>query len=144
MKIQKFINSNPLVKIFIGGQAVNRNFNVQLSKWDLSLIQALILVAIFFEEDKSTTPGHLAKTFSATKSNMSHIISNLQEKKLVSRKSQHADQRIQSICLTKEGEKICLQLISLFDRHQRGVEEMMGDRDLNKFMTQLHQFIELA
>jgi DNA-binding MarR family transcriptional regulator len=130
MRINKFLEESPLFNLAVTYNEVIGDFQTRLSKEGVHFLESLILTALFFEE-KAVRPTELARTFQATKSNMSHSLRSLERKGLIERKTDNNDARAYYFSLTKEGKKISTRLIKVFDSTENRLEAAFGQRKIN-------------
>lgn len=137
MKIETFLDQYPPYFLVTTIHELLKKTNSDLMRFSLTFIQSMVLVSFYFEEDKKTTPQKLTKSFGMTKSNLSHVLADLEEKKLILRKINLEDKRKFDLTLTKKGEEISLKLISYFDKSQRHFENQLGEKELGKMKKNL-------
>lgn len=84
-------------------QKLSRYYNQRLSKYDLSVPKALLLLEI--APDTGRTPGFLAHSLDLENSSMTGLLDRLEKKGLIQRKPNPNDRRGFLIFLTPEGVK---------------------------------------
>ena len=132
MKIQKFINSSLILAIGANYDTVWRDLNTKLKEENCNLLQAMILVSIFFEQNEEVTPSVLANILGTTRGNVSHCISHLEKRGCLRRSLSESDARSYKLILKPEGKKVALRLIQVID----GLEDYF-ERQLGKQAVQL-------
>jgi DNA-binding MarR family transcriptional regulator len=141
MRIQKFLEESPLFNLHITYDEILGDFQKRLAHENVHFLQALVLTGLFFEE-KAMRPTELAKTFSASKSNLSHALRDLERKGLVERQSHSKDARAYFFNLTREGKKRVPKLIKLFDSTETKIESALPAKKINsslKFFRQIYR-----
>jgi DNA-binding MarR family transcriptional regulator len=126
MRIDAFLEQSPIFAV----NRASRKFDFftvrALGADGLSFLEGLVLAAIFFEEPKTVKPSQLAETFSTTRGNVSHCLSSLEAKGLLSRKIDPADARAYQLILKPQGRKCALRVIRAYDQLQRAFEKGIG------------------
>lgn len=130
MKIETYLRQSPLFEISWAARKFETHLAQQLGHGTVGLLEALVLVSIFFEKPLTVTPSCLAETFSTTRGNISHCISSLEAKGLVGRKIDPEDARAFRLLLKPQGKKIAMQLIRTLDRMQASFERTIGAKEL--------------
>ncbi|MFC6644912.1 MarR family winged helix-turn-helix transcriptional regulator [Granulicella cerasi] len=98
----------------------------------LSLLEALVLSALFFESAVPVKPSQLAETFDTTRSNVSHCISSLEARGFVQRKVDPADARAYHLVLKPQGRKVAVRVIGAMDKLQNHFEQQVGRDSLRR------------
>lgn len=130
MRMIKFLEESPLFNLSVTYNEVIGDFQTRLSSEGVHFLESLILTSLFFEE-RPVRPTELARTFQATKSNMSHALRTLEKKGLIDRKTDDGDARAYFFSLTKEGRKRSQRLIKIFDTTENRLETAFGQRKIN-------------
>ncbi|AFY01225.1 MarR family winged helix-turn-helix transcriptional regulator [Bdellovibrio bacteriovorus] len=133
MKIEKFLNQNPSFQIVVAGNAIFQKVSEGLAGHELGMMDALILVAIFFENDKAARPTQLKEAFGIPKANVSHSIRALEKKKLLKRSIHDSDARGYVLDLTPKGARTAVEVISYFDKLQGRIERKCDAKSLDSF-----------
>lgn len=115
LKIHKFFDESASISLITNGLRLQRELNTSLLKYGVNLNQSLILLAIFFEPDKSLRATELFGLIPTTKGNISHCTSFLENEKMISRKTVNGDLRGFEFSLTAKGNKLCVSLVKFFD-----------------------------
>nr|BDT27116.1 MarR family winged helix-turn-helix transcriptional regulator [Bacteriovorax sp. HI3] len=136
-KLDKFITESATISLISNGMRLQKELNLALKDFGLNLNQSLILLAIFFEPEKTIRFNELSEIIPTTKGNISHCTSFLEEKKLITRQLVDNDLRGYSYSLTAKGSKLSLSLIKFFD----GIE---NDCDKKFSQTKIKDFIGMA
>jgi len=126
VKIQNYIDQSPAFALNLASNLVMTRVNAFLKKEKVNLLQGLTLTALFFEGTDEITPSALAKTLQTTRTNMSHILSELESRGWIKRVLDEKDSRRFHIRLKPEGRKKALQLIRLYDEIQESFEKQLG------------------
>jgi DNA-binding MarR family transcriptional regulator len=143
MKITKFLDLNPSYVIVEVGLSIEAKINLYLKDFELGFMAALVLLSIFFEDEKISNPGTIQKTFKRSKGNISHILSHLEAKKYISRKVPIEDKRKCYVLLTEKGIKVCCKLVSFFDKMQNNFEQQFSESKLKNIIQDIEK-INLA
>lgn len=130
MRIDAFLRESPMFAVHCAARRFNALANQALATDDLSFLEGLLLVAIFFEAPKQIKPSQLAETLATTRGNISHSISSLEGKGLLQRKIDPADARAYLLTLKPSGKKAAFRVISAFDGMQRAFEKEVGKGEL--------------
>ncbi len=110
---------------------------VVLEGEELSVFEAMVLAAIFFEKRGEIKPSELAEAFQTTRGNVSHCISSLEAKGLVERRIDPEDARGIQLVLKPVGRRRAVRVVGILDRMQRQLEEAIGGETLELMLKQL-------
>lgn len=132
LKINEFFSQSPLLATIITGINLQKKINAELSKYDLNLFSSMIVVAIFFEREKTIRPSYLYDLLPLTKGNVSHMTSALEEKKLIQRYMSANDLRGFDFKLTQKGEKLALNLIRFFNDKEDQIDRKISRNEMKK------------
>jgi DNA-binding MarR family transcriptional regulator len=143
MKIQEFLRQSPTMRILAAAREMEIAMRDILSGESLNLLQALVLVSLFFEEGTESRPSELHETFSTTKSHISHCISRLEELGFVKRSPEMKDRRACRVRLTAKGSEACRDLIRYFDRLQAASESALTPISLSTFLEALDTLVSV-
>ncbi|PWU15048.1 MAG: MarR family transcriptional regulator [Bdellovibrio sp.] len=130
MKIDKFLAESPLFNLSLAYTEIIGDFQSRLAREGVHFLEALVVTGLFFE-DRPVQPTELARTFSATRSNMSHTLRSLERKGLVTRKVSDEDARAYFFSLTKGGQKLSAKLIKIFDGVENNLDENFAAKEFN-------------
>jgi DNA-binding MarR family transcriptional regulator len=111
VRIREFISKSYIFAIAHGYDVVWRKFNGRLKARGCNINEALVLIALFFEEDKQANPSAIAATLRTSRGNVSHCLANLERQKYVRRALSERDARRLSVHLTAAGTKLAQTLI---------------------------------
>jgi DNA-binding MarR family transcriptional regulator len=126
MRIDAFLNQSPIFAVNRASRKFD-SFAAHARGTDgLNFLEGLVLAATFFEEPKPVKPSQLAEAFSTTRGNVSHCLSSLEGKGLLSRKIDPADARAYQVVLKPQGRKCALRVIRAYDQLQREFEKEIG------------------
>jgi len=123
---------------------MDASLNLILQDEEVTLFEALVLAAIFFEKRGEIKPSALAEAFQTTRGNVSHCISSLEAKGLVKRKIDAHDARALQLVLLPAGRKRAVRVVGILDRMQRHFEESVGVAKLEAMLTQMSVVEELC
>lgn len=143
MKIIRFLKQSPDYQLHLAGKRAARSLNQELTPFDLTMTQSLILVALYFEKDRHASFEGLAQALEMTKGGLSQHLSELEARGWVKRISQKSDRRSSQVSLKAAGEALCVYLIRIFDGHQRKLEVQFGEKKLKKFLLTLNELSPL-
>lgn len=143
MKIKNYLNSSPLVAINYAYEKTIPKINKHLKKNNLNLLQSLVLISLFFDEQTDIKPSQLAEVFQTSRGNISHIISNLEYKGLVKRVLDSNDARSYKIIIKQEGKKKAISLIKLFDQIQNHFEAELSASDCKKSVSNIKKIVDI-
>ena len=126
MKITQYVNNSLLLAIGSGYDTVWRDLNLRLKKEDCNLLQALILISIFFEQSDAVNPSGLAEIFRTTRGNISHCVSHLERRGFLKRALDEGDARRYRLLIKPEGRKTALRLMRVIDELENYFEKQLG------------------
>lgn len=126
MKIRKFVHESPLVGIMAAQLQLNRVLVKRFSAIDLSYLEAMVLVTIFFEGNRKIGPSEIARSLFYPLPRVSTAISNLQSNGLITRALLDDDSRKYSIALSSKGKNKASKAVGIFDSLQGSIEESLG------------------
>jgi DNA-binding MarR family transcriptional regulator len=138
MKIETYLRQSPLFEISWAARKFESHLAQQLGHVG-GLLEALVLVSIFFEKPLTVSPSCLAEAFSTTRGNISHCISSLEAKGLLGRKIDPRDARAYRLLLKPPGKKIAMQLIRTLDQLQACFEKTIGATELESALKVVRQ-----
>src|ERR1700733_15174176 len=126
MRIESFLRQSPVFQVNRMARRMDASLNLMLKDEELSVFEALVLAAIFFEKRGTTKPSEPAEAFQPTRGNVSHCISSLEAKGLVERKIDPEDARAYHLALKPFGKKAAMRVIGALDKVQREFEKKIG------------------
>ncbi len=136
MRIESFLRQSPVVQIGRSARKVETALNHILEEEEVTLFEALLLTALFFEK-KGVKPSALAEVFETTRGNVSHGVSSLEAKGLVKRRVDPGDARALQIMLLPQGRRRAVRVAGILDRMQRQLEQMAGVKEIQTMIRQL-------
>jgi len=137
MRIEAYLSESPMFTVKRAAHHFDRVAAAAFSADDLSFMEGLLLAAIFFEAPRPIKPSLLAETFATTRGNISHAISSLEAKGLVTRRIDPADARGTLLALKPAGKRSAVRTIAAFDRLQRGFEQKLGKSGLKNVLESI-------
>jgi DNA-binding MarR family transcriptional regulator len=151
MQIREYVKKSLLFAIAANYDAVWRDFNARLRKEHCNFLEAMILIALFFEtrEMRKTgtdaaplapvrvRPAVLASIFGTTRANLSHGITRLERTGLLKRLLVEGDARGYELVLKPDGKRAALRLIEAVDRLERHFESELGAGEVEGAITKL-------
>lgn len=144
MKIQRYLDSSPVFRVMSASETIRKKLNRRLGESELGFLPALILVSLFFEEDRAAQPALLHRTFGTTKGNISHCLAHLEERRMIKRVAHPRDRRISRVVLTPSGATLCAKLIGYFDAIQSEFEIAFSPGDARQFLDGLAKLSRLG
>jgi DNA-binding MarR family transcriptional regulator len=135
LKIEKFFNESATISLVTNGLRIQKEINSSLAKFGLNLNQALIMLAIFFEPEKTIRSYELMNLIPTTKGNISHCTSFLEEQNHIMRKNVEGDLRGYEFSLTPKGSKLTISLIKFFDSVEAECDKKFSAVRLKEFIS---------
>jgi DNA-binding MarR family transcriptional regulator len=126
MKIEKFIDGSLILAIGANYDTVWRDLNAKLKDENCNLLQAIILISLFFEQSEDVTPSTLASVLGTTRGNVSHCVSHLERNGYLRRALNDDDARSYRLIMKPEGKKVAVRLIKIIDGLESYFEERLG------------------
>jgi DNA-binding MarR family transcriptional regulator len=142
MKIKSYVQNSLLLAIGTSYDTIWRDLNFKLKKEDCNLLQAVILISLFFEESDSVTPSVLAEIFHTTRGNVSHCISHLEKRGWIKRQLDEKDARSYRLILKAEGKKAATRLIKIIDDIETFFEIDFGKQNVRNTISALWRIEE--
>jgi DNA-binding MarR family transcriptional regulator len=142
MKISKYLEQSPVFVLGITSDSIFRDLNARLKAEEVSFLQGLILVTVFFERPGAVGPSELSQCFQASASNVSHCLSYLESRRWVRRTLHPGDARRYQIAIRGEGEKKAARLIEIFDVLQGRFERRLSAGALKRAVDALETLRE--
>ena len=144
MRIDAFLRQSPIVQTSRAARKMEASLNLLLRDEGVSVFEALVLAAIFFEKRGEIKPSALAESFETTRGNVSHCISSLEAKGLVERQIDPNDARAVQLLLKPQGRKRAVRVMGILDRMQRRFEDGVGAQKLEAMLAQMASVEELC
>ena len=144
MRIEAFLEQSPVFQTSRIARRVEASLNLTLRDEELTLFEALMLAAIFFEEKGGIKPSELSETFQTTRGNVSHCVSSLEAKGLVRRRIDSEDARSFRLVLQPVGKRRAVRVVGIFDRMQAHFEKSVGVTKLAGMLEQMRAVEELC
>jgi DNA-binding MarR family transcriptional regulator len=144
MRIETFLKQSPVFQVSRIARRMDASLNLLLQNEEVTVFEAMILAAIFFEKRGEIKPSALAEAFQTTRGNVSHCISSLEAKGLVKRRIDAEDARALQLVLQPAGRKRAVRVVGILDRMQRHFEEKMGVSKLETMLEHLHSVEDLC
>ena len=132
MRIEAFLEQSPLFELSRAARNVERHIGRIFQAEGLHLLEALVLVAAFFEAPEPVRPSRLAETLHTTRGNVSHCVAALEAKGFILRRIDPEDARSFHLVVRPQGKKCAMQVIRTFDRMQRDFEKRIGSAELRE------------
>jgi DNA-binding MarR family transcriptional regulator len=144
VKIGNFLKQSPLFAITKAARTLEASLNRALRTEEVTFLQGLTLVAVFFESPAMASPSQLAESFSTTRGNMSHCLSALEARGLVKRQIDPDDARVMRIAIRPEGKKRAMRLIRVFDGIQNRLEREFGAKGVSQTLANIARIETLS
>jgi DNA-binding MarR family transcriptional regulator len=132
MRIEAFLRQSPLFEISRATRNFERHIGRIFQAEGLNLLEALVLVAVFFETPEPARPSRLADTLSTTRGNVSQCVAALEAKGFILRRIDPDDARSFHLVLRPQGKKCAMQVIRTLDRMQKDFEKGIGAEELRE------------
>jgi DNA-binding MarR family transcriptional regulator len=113
MRIDAFLRQSPIVQTSRAARKMEASLNLVLQEEGVSVFEALMLAAIFFEKRGEIKPSALAESFETTRGNVSHCISSLEAKGLVARQIDPNDARAVQLLLKPQGRRRVVRVMGI-------------------------------
>jgi DNA-binding MarR family transcriptional regulator len=137
MRIDAFLRQSPIVQTSRAARTMEASLNLVLQEEGVSVFEALMLAAIFFEKRGEIKPSALAESFETTRGNVRHCISSLEAKGLVARQIDPNDARAVQLLLKPQGRRRVVRVMGILDHMQRRFEDEVGADKLAAMMAQM-------
>jgi DNA-binding MarR family transcriptional regulator len=144
MRIESFLKQSPIFQANRMARRMDAALAEVLKEEVLSVFEAMVLVAIFFEKRGEIKPSELAVAFQTTRGNVSHCVSSLEAKGMVERRIDPEDARGFQLMLKPAGRRRAVRVVGILDRIQRQLEEAVGVATLESMLKQLGKVEELC
>jgi DNA-binding MarR family transcriptional regulator len=144
MRIEAFLKESPVFQASRIARRMEGSLNALLKEEGVTLFEALVLAAVFFEKRGEIKPSALADAFETTRGNVSHCISSLEAKGLVERRIDPDDARAMRLMLRPQGKKRAVRVVGILDRMQRRFEDGVGATKLQGMLMQLGTVEEIC
>jgi DNA-binding MarR family transcriptional regulator len=144
MRIESFLKQSPIFQANRMARRMDAALAEILTGEELSVFEAMALVAIFFEKRGEIKPSELAVAFQTTRGNVSHCVSSLEAKGLVERRIDPDDARGFQLMLKPSGRRRAVRVVGILDGIQRQLEETVGVATLESMLRQLGKVEELC
>jgi DNA-binding MarR family transcriptional regulator len=140
MRISKYLALSPVFELNAAFELILGRVNRELKEDGLTFLQGLVLTALFFEQSDAVRPSELSRILSTSRSNMSHILSALEDKGWIKRNLNRQDAREFFISLKPEGKKKATTLIKYFNSLQEKFEAKLGEAQTRRGVLQIKKF----
>ena len=135
MRIETYLKQSPVYQIHRAARILTASMGRLLADRQVNLLEALVLVSVFFEDPRPVQPSRLAETFSTTRGNISHCVSGLEAKGLLRRQIDPEDSRAFHLALKPQGRKCAMELIRVLDHLQRQLERRIGTNEIDTALS---------
>jgi DNA-binding MarR family transcriptional regulator len=144
MRIETFLRQSPVFQANRIARRMEASLNLVLDEEGVTVFEALMLAAIFFEKRGEIKPSALAEAFQTTRGNVSHCVSSLEAKGLVQRRIDPEDARAVQLLLRPLGRRRAVRVVGILDRMQRRLEDGIGAAKLQGMLGQMCAVEELC
>ena len=144
MRIEAFLSQSPIVQTSRIARRMEASLNLVLHDEEVTMFEALVLAAIFFEKLGQIKPSALAETFQTTRGNVSHCVSSLEAKGLVRRRIDPEDARAFQLVLLPAGKKRAARVVGILDQMQLRFEEAVGVAKLAAMVREMEAVEEMC
>jgi DNA-binding MarR family transcriptional regulator len=144
MRIEAFLELSPLFEIYRASRKLDAELLRILGPSETTFFEALVLVAILFEEPRAAKPSHLAETFSTGRGNISNCLSSLEARGLLKRRIDPEDGRSIQLILKPQGRRCAMQAVRTFDQMQKQFEKKIGMAQLKAALHVVRQVEQLC
>lgn len=138
MKIEGFISQSFIFAIAHSYNVIWRKFNTRLRKNGCSISEALVLIAIYFEDHQQSSPSKLGSALRTSRTNISHCLAKLQRLKLIRRTICETDARRLLVSLTPAGSKLAQKLIVEIEQIEAYCESHLMSPEQGKLLKMLY------
>ena len=114
MRIESYLNQSPIFQANRMARRMDASLAAVLAGEELSVFEAMVLVAIFFEKRGEIKPSELAVAFQTTRGNVSHCISSLEAQGLVERRIDPEDARGVQLLLKPTGRRRAVRVVGFW------------------------------
>ncbi len=143
MKITSYTKQSVILSIAKNYGLFWRQFSKELKKNQCSLMEALILVAIYFEKHE-VSPSQIATAINISRPNVSHGLRSLENLMLIERQLDKTDARRNKIALTTSGKKLAQKLVSSINLLEQKCEKQVGSKALSQMLTTLDELSTIS
>ncbi|MGA3130262.1 MAG: MarR family transcriptional regulator [Terracidiphilus sp.] len=139
MRIDAFLRESPMFAVNRAARSFESLASRALAADNLGFLEGLVLAALFFEAPRQVKPSQLAETFATSRGNLSHCISSLEAKGLLSRKIDPDDARAYLLALKPQGKRCALRVIGALDHMQKQFENAIGKAALAEMIKSIRR-----
>ncbi|MGZ6370898.1 MAG: MarR family winged helix-turn-helix transcriptional regulator [Bdellovibrionota bacterium] len=136
------MTSSPAYAVLHVSRVIENSISEALKDYRLNSLQAGVLLSILFEQ-RQVRPRELSRAMGVTPSNLSHIITSLEKKKWLFRKTIPGDARGYGIELSDRGKKIAGSMVRYFDRMQARSEALLTEEGTLKLVKGLERMRDI-
>jgi DNA-binding MarR family transcriptional regulator len=144
MRIESFLQQSPIFQANRIARRMDASLGLALEGEGLSVFEAMMLAAIFFEKRGEIKPSVLAEAFQTTRGNVSHCVSSLEAKGLVRRRIDPEDARAFQLVLLPAGKKRAARVVGILDQMQLRFEESVGTAKLAAMVREMEAVEEMC
>jgi DNA-binding MarR family transcriptional regulator len=102
-----------------------------------TITEALVLIAIYFEDQQQASPSKLGAALRTSRSNVSHCLAHLQQQKWIRRSIADHDARCLLVSITPSGSKLAQKLILEIEKIEKYCESHLSGADQSKLLKML-------
>lgn len=141
MKITSFLKKSLIVPTLFTASSIEAELKSHLADYDLTILEALILVAIAFEA-RDCRPSELSANLQASRARVSQSLKKLIAKNLLERKMETKDARFVALRITTKGKTLSNKLVTVFDRINDKIESSIGSKNAESAAGHLFNLLE--
>ncbi len=147
MKIKNFVEKSIVSSLYMVTGSFQKSLEIELEKIGLNYIEALVLSALFFENDKENIgPTRLANVLGIKKARSSQALTKLQNLGYIRRELSETDSRRVKIVLEPIGRKVAMNVVKMFNKMEDRLENILGSAksaSIQKDLRKLAQSLSL-
>lgn len=113
-------------------------FRSVFEPFDIRPVQLTALSVIYFNDQISQVA--LGKALDMKRANVVKLLNELQERKLIERKTSTRDRRAYEVRLTNKGSKLTRELLALHEKLEANLALSLGHEDLRQLVKLLQKF----
>lgn len=125
MKIKKYLEDSPIFVLYEASFALTSSLNSYLKKEEISFVQGLVLVAVLLDEKNKITPGEISRGLGISKTSLSQILSNLENRGYLKRNIKEDDARSLCLALSSLGIKKANRIVKFLDSFELDLEKKL-------------------
>lgn len=121
---------------------VEKNYESLVASFDLSESRFIILMFLYYADDKQLLPSEIAHKLGVTKPTISKLLRGMEQQGLVSSHQSSTDKRVRDIQLTPAGEKLLRTFLPYNYRSSSLLFEDFTDEEKQQFAHLLRKLLK--